>query len=243
MKSNALYRFSSVALLAFAFIYSAVYIIQVHRLLPHDSVTLLDPYGEAKSQLGGPGKKKTSAKGQGALEAWALATGGSTASGELHTMPGLALSAGEAAPPGQALSFSGTGFTVATWLKPRRQRSATQCLASFGQEWALVLKPSGCPAFVMRQAGKRPMEYITVLDAPVAEWTHLAVSYDGSHQEAVLYMNGSRTSFSTVQSQVQAASCCAHRVVTSFQRLPSHIIESAASHQHAANFFSVAGVG
>jgi hypothetical protein len=116
---------------------------------------------------------------------------------------GLQLSAGDAA-PSVLLHMEGS-FTLGTWFKPKRRHSAIQCLASLGQAWALVLRPSGCITFMVLDPMRVPTEHTTVLASPISIWSHVAVTYNARTFEVAIYVNGTRSPVMVNKSKVRAA--------------------------------------
>lgn len=186
-------RIAAAPLLAFVVLYSAVLFVQLHLAteglvgVQQSPAEQADRSGTLSNVFGR--SRKPHRAGAGEL---------------LQPLPGVDLAALpdtlSTLPP---VTLPAASFTLATWLKPAGRRNWTTCLVSLGQTWALTLRPNGGLSMVVRWTPDTVMEHTSLLPAPVAAWTHVAVAAKGrSFNDISFYLNGTSALFSMGKSRV-----------------------------------------
>jgi len=84
-------------------------------------------------------------------------------------------------------------MTLAMWLEPQHMGGMRYILARSDKEsdaidYTLMRHLEGEVEFAVAQAGSDPVSVLSMATTPLNEWTHVAVSLDGS--EATIYING-----------------------------------------------------
>lgn len=167
----------SSTLLALAFLYSAICLFNIHGFLPQ-SDSGKDPYEAHHESPFQPSR----------FLGWSVTSDQTPR----ISMPGLDNSKGQ----GQSAKLqpeAGPELTFTTWLRfEQRQQAATQCLASYGNRWAIVIQEDRSLSLFI-QAGARRFAMTTIIVAPAMAWTHAAVTFStvlDTLSDFAVYING-----------------------------------------------------